>query len=626
MSRLKLALSHQIVAVLTAAGLAQLGIIGWLGYVQYENDRISDRTERAQQVSDCIGRLSEIYSAASNFDATSMLTSGSARPDFASQPSTIYEQYGLLKNLLKDKPKELAIVTDSDRAALQAMAIIQQLKDMHERGDPLNHLVAKPLLSQIHHLNRQIISPEMLELSESARLLAKQGPAKQKSLRDRNRWLLIADATLTALTFLFMALFFVRKVAYRLRRSVETTNDILNETSIFLPARKIDQTEDADEIAQLDRRFKDMAETINQIAAKQVAAVDNARDMICSLTEEGVINASNTAAGKLMGCHPSELIGKNFRSIVHRADATALSTHLQNTRSNGGQATQKTVEVRLVNRARRSVPVLWSSQWNSTDKQYFVVAHDISQLNAAHRMKQEVLAIVSNDLHGPVVNLQGFLDLLEEGSIAKVEDRGRRFIVSARRQANQMLMLINDMIDLEKAKGGLLVLQPETLNLDKVIDRAQAVIGPFAEEKGVILDCRRSGLSVNGEEDKLMRVLTNVLGYAVQSSPNDGTVLLLIKTHDSFAHVSINDKGLALSAEKVRTMFQAFAPGENMGTAGGGMEAAVQAAAAGSGSALALAMSKAFVELHGGTIAANSKPGEGTTITFTIPLVGGSGT
>src|ERR1019366_1870963 len=101
---------------------------------------------------------------------------------------------------------------------------------------------------------------------------------------------------------------------------------------------------------------------------------------------------------------------------------------------------------------------------------------------------------------------------------------------------------INDMIDLEQAKNGMLVLNAAQLYLDNVIDQAQVVIGPFAEEKDVVLDCRRSGLTIQGEEDKLMRVVTNLLGNAVQYAPRETSILVVSKSQDGFAHVSISDK------------------------------------------------------------------------------------
>jgi PAS domain S-box-containing protein len=636
MARLKIALSKQIITLMSVAALVQLGIVGGLAYIHTESERIAQKTDQAIHTADAISRLVDnLHSIVSDTDAAKLLiTSGVI--SFGSQPVKIYEQFTQLKSLLKDKPQELAIVTTSERSSLQAMAIIQQLKDMRDNGEIFNRLERRPLVSQLLQLRQKIVSPDLLALADAERNIAERGPARQEKLRLHNRNLLIADGLATVAIFLLLTIFLLRNVAFRLNRAIENTERLLLDANHFMPTAQAEEQEDGDEISRLNNRLQQMGKTINQIASKQVAAVDNANDMICSLTEEGVISSSNSAAGKLMGCHPSELIGKNFRAIVHRSDANTLSTHLQNTRSNGGQASQKTVEVRLVNRARRSVPVLWSTQWNAEDNQYFAVAHDISQLKAAYSMKEEVLAIIANDLHGPIVNLQAFLDLLEEGSIARVEERGRRHINSARRQTNQMLMLINDMIDLEKAKGGLLQLQAETLNLDKVIDQAQMVIGPFAEEKGIVLDCRRSGLNVRGEEDKLLRILTNLLGNAVQHAPADSSVLLVTKCEGGQAQVSISDKGQGLLPEKVRTLFQAFNPSEtstalsavgasananpaSSSTSLGG-DASDTAGGAANGSSLALAMCKAFVELQGGKISAVSKPGEGTTITFTIPL------
>jgi signal transduction histidine kinase len=115
-----------------------------------------------------------------------------------------------------------------------------------------------------------------------------------------------------------------------------------------------------------------------------------------------------------------------------------------------------------------------------------------------------------------------------------------------------------------------------------------------------------------------MRVFTNLLGNAVQYAPRETSILVVSKSQDGFAQVSISDKGPGMPSELVATIFDAFSP-----TAGA--DAADTATdvtnGAPQGSGLGLAISKAFVELHGGTIAATSKVGEGTTIALTLPLV-----
>jgi signal transduction histidine kinase len=154
------------------------------------------------------------------------------------------------------------------------------------------------------------------------------------------------------------------------------------------------------------------------------------------------------------------------------------------------------------------------------------------------------------------------------------------------------------------------------LNLDKIIDQAQVLIGPFAEAKDVVLDCRRGGLTVSGEEDKLVRVFTNLLGNAVRYAPRETSILVVSKSQDGFAQVNISDKGPGISAQNIGTIFDAFSPsagGENIELSSDMVEDLPPGS-------VGLALTKAFVELHGGKISAASKAGEGTTFSFTLPL------
>ena len=147
MARLKIALSKQITTLISVAALVQLGIVGGLAYIHLESERIAHKTDRAIRTADSISRLVDnLHSIVSDTDAAKLLiTSGVI--SFGTQPVKIYEQFSQLKSLLEDKPQELSVITTSERSSLQAMAIIQQLKDMRDNGEIFNRLERRPLVS-----------------------------------------------------------------------------------------------------------------------------------------------------------------------------------------------------------------------------------------------------------------------------------------------------------------------------------------------------------------------------------------------------------------------------------------------------------------------------------------------
>jgi len=604
----QISLFKKMLLLLALPAAVQLGITTGFIFLESQHEMQVQKVEHARLVHDSINQLiKDLYQIMSASETKTLMSMGEETSLLGQEQNSIYKQFALLKELLKNDATDLNVVQTSERSALEAMAIIQQLKEMHAQGDILNRPERRPLLIHLRRLVGTIVSPELVDLANRQSHIAEVGPGKQKRLREETWWLVGLGSFAQVVLFSVLAQFLVQRVFLRFERLVDNCQSIKQQA----PLQPVD--EGHDEIATVDKTMHEMARAIGEITSKQMAVVDNAGDMIVSMDEDGKITSTNAAGGKLFGCHQADLIDKNYRDLVHRQDVSVLSNHLLLARSS---SPVKPVPLRMVGRGRRPLYAIWSAQWVESEGQYFAVVHDLTQLKEAQRMKQEVVSIVTQDLRTPLANLQAFWDLLDEGSIARVEERGKRYVTSAKRNTDQMVMLINDLIDMEKAKNGMLVLDADKLYLDNIIDRAQMVVGAFAEEKDVVLDCRRSGLSIEGEEDKLVRVLINLLGNAVQFAPRETSILVVSKSQDGFAQVSISDKGPGIAADRIGTIFDAFTP-----TAASD-ENSDQNAAPGSG--LSLAISKAFVELHGGKISAQSKIGEGTTIAFTLPLAAGA--
>jgi len=597
-----------MILLLSLPAVVQLGITAGLIFIDYETDVQAEKADHARLVHDSINQLiKDLYEILSASETKSLVAMGEETSILGQEQNSIYKQFALLKELLKNSPTDLTVVLASERSALEAMAIIQQLKDMQAQGDILNRPERRPLMVQLRRVMGMIISPELVDVGTRQSHIYEVGPGKQRRLREQGWWLLGIGSFVQLVLFTLLAQFLIQRVAQRLDKLVYNSESIKQRA----PLQPLDEGDD--EIGTIDKSMHEMATAIGEITNKQRAVVDNAGDMIVSMNEDGQITSTNAAGGKLFGCHQADLIGKNYRDLVLRQDAGELSNHLLLARSN---SPVKPVPLRMVGRGRRALYTVWSAQWVESEGQYFAVVHDLTQLKEAQRMKQEVVSIVTQDLRTPLANLQSFLELLDEGSIARVEERGKRYVTSAKRNTNQMVMLIDDLIDMEKAKNGMLVLNADQLYLDNIIDQAQRVVGGFAEEKDVVLDCRRSGLTIEGEEDKLLRVVINLLGNAIQFAPRETSILVVSKSVDGFAHVSISDKGPGIAPQRIGTIFDAFTPADQ---ADGNAD---HDAAPGSG--LSLAISKAFVELHGGKITASSKLGEGTTIAFTLPLAAGT--
>lgn len=234
-------------------------------------------------------------------------------------------------------------------------------------------------------------------------------------------------------------------------------------------------------------------------------------------------------------------------------------------------------------------------------------ALDVSELRRAVRRRDDVLRIVSHDLRTPLATV-----MLGAAALRRLPD-GPGAAAQARRAAERlaaagkrMTRLIDDLLDLESLDAGRLSLRRSPCDPADLLGAAADELREAAREKG--LELRLSappGLpAVEADRDRVLQVLGNVASNAVKAT-GAGTVSLAAEDRGDVVAFRIRDTGPGIPAEELPHVFDWYHRG---------------AGAAWRGSGLGLAIARALVEAHGGAIHADSAPGEGTTVTFTLPV------
>jgi signal transduction histidine kinase len=232
------------------------------------------------------------------------------------------------------------------------------------------------------------------------------------------------------------------------------------------------------------------------------------------------------------------------------------------------------------------------------------------QLEAANRHKDEFLASMSHELRTPLNAVIGFSEVLLERMFGELNDKQEEYLNDILASGRHLLSLINDILDLAKIEAGRMELDVEDFDLAPAIDNALVLIRERATRKGVTLETTlASGLgSVRGDQRKIKQVLLNLLSNAVKFTPEGGRIAVRADRVDGHAEISVIDTGIGIAPEDSEAVFEEF---RQVGT---------DYAKKHEGTGLGLALSRKFVELHGGRIWLKSRLGEGSTFTFTIPV------
>jgi signal transduction histidine kinase len=237
------------------------------------------------------------------------------------------------------------------------------------------------------------------------------------------------------------------------------------------------------------------------------------------------------------------------------------------------------------------------------------IADKSRQLEAASRHKSEFLANMSHELRTPLNAIIGFSEVLAEKMFGEVNDKQAEYLQDILESGRHLLSLINDILDLSKIEAGHMELEPADFDLPSAIDNALILVRERASRRGITLGStidEHLG-TIRGDERKVKQVLLNLLSNALKFTPEGGRIDVGGRLDGEVAEVSVTDTGIGIAPADQEAVFEEF---RQVGAAERKAE----------GTGLGLALSRRFVELHGGRIWVQSEVGHGSTFTFTLPL------
>ena len=382
-----------------------------------------------------------------------------------------------------------------------------------------------------------------------------------------------------------------------------------------------------------EHELSQVQQATEKVARHLASIVENTDDVIIGRDLDGLVTSWNAAAERLYGYTAEEMIGKPVSVLIppdRPNEETEILARLRlGERIDHYETMRRAKDGRLLPVALTVSPI---KDANGQVIGFSKIARDITdqkkaeaereallksehdaraQAEEANRVKDEFLAVLSHELRTPLNAILGWANLLRSGKLD--EQNVERALEIVERNATAQSNLIEGVLDVSRIVSGKLQLDVRPLQLSTVIQAAVDSIRPAADAKNMTLRVIASDQPeplVRGDATRLQQVVWNLLSNAVKFSPAGGEVTIGLEAVSSHVEISVNDKGQGIPKEFLPQVFDRFRQADASTTRKHG------------GLGLGLAIVRHLVDLHGGTVTAESDgPGKGATFKVRLQVI-----
>ena len=333
--------------------------------------------------------------------------------------------------------------------------------------------------------------------------------------------------------------------------------------------------------------------------------------MITTLAE-GKLVAANPSFLRMSGYSQAEAIGQTtialslWRSPAKYKDAVAQATDCYVEKSPASQ------ELDYQTRSGKHLTVLVSIERIDLRGQLCALT-TLKDITERKRLENEFISVVSHELRTPMHSLIGALDLLNTGELGELSDQGKQILSMATANAERLILLVNDILDLERLKSGKVELSKAPCNVEELFNQAIDAMQVMAERVQVSLRSHPIPVTVNLDRDHLLQTLTNLLSNAIKFSPAGSTVQLTATLKESesetdYLHIIVADRGRGIPPDQLEAIFERFQQVDASDSRKKG------------GTGLGLAICRNIVQQHNGRIWAESQLNSGSTFHILLPI------
>ncbi len=321
----------------------------------------------------------------------------------------------------------------------------------------------------------------------------------------------------------------------------------------------------------------------------------------------------NPAAEKMFGYSKEEALGKRATElIVPPHTRETVEKYWQATLANKG-GLHDTFE----NRTKDGQSIL--CEWYKTpliDENGNVVGiasltQDITERKRIEELKDGFVAVVSHELRTPLTSIRGSLGLILGGAVGDLPESAYNMLNIANNNTNRLLVLINDILDIEKIQSGKLEYNFQSVEVMPLIEEAINDGSGYALQYDVhlLVDQRLDNVRIKADPCRIMQVLNNLVSNAIKFSPKGKNVAFSVVRHNHHVRISVTDHGPGIPKDFQSKIFERFTMSDSSDSRGVG------------GTGLGLSIARTIVEDHDGAISFETQEGQGTTFYIDFPEI-----
>lgn len=342
---------------------------------------------------------------------------------------------------------------------------------------------------------------------------------------------------------------------------------------------------------------------LRESEAYKTAILESASDSIITVDDQKNIISFNLQATKEFKFTSEELLDKNINIILPSFNLDLYE-----------YAKKPAFEIIGLRQNKEEFPVeVKISKMEIINKLWFVIIiRNITERKKIEKIKSEFISVISHELRTPLTSIRGALGLVLGGAVGNLSKESHSLLEIANNNSERLLLLINDILDIEKLEAGMMSFHLQVIDIDKLIDDTVISNKLFADKYNIglkyIKNKNESQLNVNVDPDRLFQVLTNLISNAIKFSSANEEVIITTERYQDKIRILVSNKGVGIPLEFQKTIFTRFSQADTSDTRGKG------------GTGLGLNISKVIIEKLGGSIGFYSKPNDTTTFYFDLPL------
>lgn len=365
-----------------------------------------------------------------------------------------------------------------------------------------------------------------------------------------------------------------------------------------------------DEHGQLAKVLNDLAQRVQMTVQElsrdkgQLSAIlTNMAEAVVAVDAGGRIIAVNPSLGRAFGVQAEQATGKQFIEVLRHHQLDQLVRGVLNDKRGRLEEVRTFVPDERIFEAQ-AAPLYEEGRFAGA----LVVLHDITRLRRLEQVRRDFVANVSHELRTPLTSIKGFAETLEMGAISDSKNAAS-FVRSIQKQADRMIALVEDLLDLAAIESGQRKPSIEAVAVGELMEDICSALRPLASKKKIELriDAPPSLPPLAGDRGQLRQVFSNLLENAVKFT-NAGSVSVAAAATGETLSISVTDTGIGIPTQDLSRIFERFyrvdkARSREMG-----------------GTGLGLSIVKHLVESHGGSIRVESSVGKGSTFIVLLPI------